>query len=214
MWPIHAPESQLYAYIYFLPNVPAPLPPYQGQEVIGHLRDGWVDTIVSPGDSINVLDVVPEPWTPGGPLHVVVDMQRGLVVLHPDVLLSGEIRPFPSYHLPPHPFYLSFHSPFLPSPRLRDWCHVCDALHCSLPSSHYPPSSPLPGTSVMSAMRCPRQAWLQEQLAGDTNDKALLGQLLHELLQWGLARAMELRQAGLGGLERQAMLDEVGTGRA
>ena len=61
----------------------------------------------------------------------------------------------------------------------------------------------------MSAMRCPRQAWLQEQLAGDTNDKALLGQLLHELLQWGLARAMELRQAGLGGLERQAMLDEV-----
>ena len=40
-------------------------------------------------------------------------------------------------------------------------------------------------------MRCPRQAWLQDQLAGDTNDKAVIGQLLHELLQWALSRALE-----------------------
>ena len=74
------------------PSPLSPASPFQGQEVIGHLRDGWVETIIAPGDGINVLDVVPEPWVPGGPLHVVVDMQRGLVVLHPDVLLSGEMR--------------------------------------------------------------------------------------------------------------------------
>ena len=41
-------------------------------------------------------------------------------------------------------------------------------------------------------MRCPRQAWLQDQLAGDTNDKAVIGQMLHELLQWALSRTLEI----------------------
>jgi hypothetical protein len=61
-------------------------------------------------------------------------------------------------------------------------------------------------------MRCPRQAWLQDQLAGDSNDKALMGQLLHELLQWGLARALEQRREGkAGGLARDQLMEEVST---
>ena len=65
------------------------------------------------------------------------------------------------------------------------------------------------GTSITTAMRCPRQAWLQEQLAGDSNDKALMGQLLHELLQWGLARALDQRQEGAGVLTHEQMMHEV-----
>ena len=57
--------------------------------MIGHLRDVWTDTRVNPGDSLNIVGVFPEPWVPGGPLHLVADMDKGLVVLHPDVLLSG-----------------------------------------------------------------------------------------------------------------------------
>ncbi len=51
-------------------------------------------------------------------------------------------------------------------------------------------------------MMCPRQAWLKEQVAGDTNDKAVLGQLLHELLQSCLERALP-RPAGDGLETRQ-----------
>lgn len=39
------------------------------------------------------------------------------------------------------------------------------------------------GTSVMASMRCTRQAFIQDQLAGDTSRAAVLGQLSHELLQ-------------------------------
>ena len=35
----------------------------------------------------------------------------------------------------------------------------------------------------MASMRCVRQAYLQDQLAGDTSRAAVLGQLSHELLQ-------------------------------
>jgi hypothetical protein len=49
----------------------------------------------------------------------------------------------------------------------------------------------------MAAMRCPRQAWLQEQLAGDTNDKAVIGQLLHELLQSCLNKALRSTDLGI-----------------
>ena len=65
---------------------------HQNQEVIGHFRDGWVETRVAPGDSLNIVGAVPEPWagTGGwGELHLVVDANRGLVILHPDVLISG-----------------------------------------------------------------------------------------------------------------------------
>lgn len=55
----------------------------------------------------------------------------------------------------------------------------------------------------MSAMRCPRQAWLQEQLAGDTGDKAVQGQLLHEVVQYCMSQALE------GGLSEQVLLAEV-----
>ena len=68
---------------------PHHIPTPQGQEAIGHLRDGWADTPVRPGDSLNIVGSVPEPWVPGGPLHLVADMHKGLVILHPDVLLSG-----------------------------------------------------------------------------------------------------------------------------
>ena len=65
----------------------------QGQEVIGHFRDGWVETQVAPGDSLNIVGAVPEPWVGAGgweELHLVVDANGGLVILHPDVLISGE----------------------------------------------------------------------------------------------------------------------------
>lgn len=55
----------------------------------------------------------------------------------------------------------------------------------------------------MSAMRCPRQAWLQEQLAGDTGDKAVQGQLLHEVVQYCMSQALQ------GGLSEQVLLAEV-----
>ncbi|GAX73855.1 hypothetical protein CEUSTIGMA_g1305.t1 [Chlamydomonas eustigma] len=115
---------------------------YKGQELIAHLRDGWVDTPVKPGDSLNIVG---GKWEAAGTSnsgcvkHLIVDSSQGLVILHPDLLLSG--------------------------------------------------------TSIMAAMRCPRQAWLQEQLAGDTNDKAVLGQLLHELLQSCMNKALRPSQA-------------------
>lgn len=59
------------------------------------------------------------------------------------------------------------------------------------------------GTSIVSAMRCPRQAWLQEQLAGDTGDKAVQGQLLHEVVQYCMSQALQ------GGLSEQVLLAEV-----
>ena len=62
------------------------------------------------------------------------------------------------------------------------------------------------GTGVVAAMRCPRQAWLQEQLANDTGDKAVQGQLLHELVQFCLLQAME------GCLSEQVALAEVRAG--
>lgn len=45
------------------------------------------------------------------------------------------------------------------------------------------PDQLVSGTSVMAAMRCVRQAYLQDLLAGDTSRAAVLGQLSHELLQ-------------------------------
>ena len=56
------------------------------------------------------------------------------------------------------------------------------------------PFLPPAGTSITTATRCARQAWLQERLSGGGgggSDKALIGQMLHELLQQALSTALE-----------------------
>lgn len=95
--------------------------------MIAHLQDGWAESAVQPGDSINIVGVTPVADAHGGYSRVVLDSSQGLLVLHPDVLLSG--------------------------------------------------------TSITGASHCVRQAWLQEQLAGDTNDKVKQQDLNYLLYQ-------------------------------
>ncbi|GFH13611.1 RUN domain-containing protein, partial [Haematococcus lacustris] len=50
----------------------------------------------------------------------------------------------------------------------------------------------LSGTTVTSAMDCTRKAWLSELFGGGANnDKAVLGTLSHELVQWALRAAVQ-----------------------
>ena len=51
------------------------------------LHDCWSDTDARPGDTVNVIADAAE----AGRLHV--SMGKGLLVLHPDVLLSGTLCP-------------------------------------------------------------------------------------------------------------------------
>lgn len=51
-----------------------------------YLHDVWADLEVQPGDSVNVIGAQPEP----GPARALrITMDEGLLVLHPDILLSG-----------------------------------------------------------------------------------------------------------------------------
>lgn len=72
-------------YVLYVLYVCAPwtVPPQQGciEEVV--LHDCWADTDAQPGDTVNVIADAAH----AGQLHV--GMGRGLLVLHPDVLLSG-----------------------------------------------------------------------------------------------------------------------------
>lgn len=54
-----------------------------------HLSHPWCDTPVQVGDPVNVIDGVITSSSSGVP-HVYLDHRQGLLVLHPDVLLSGE----------------------------------------------------------------------------------------------------------------------------
>lgn len=101
-----------------------------------HLHAGWVDTLARPGDAVGVIlhPGPPAVWTAdsAGCLHATLtDGREGLLVLHPDLLLSG--------------------------------------------------------TAVATALRCPRQAMLQERGVGGPGKAACLGTLMHELVQRALA---------------------------
>ena len=67
-------------------HLPPPPPRFQGQLLIAHLQQLWVDTPVCVGDSVNVIGAV-EVYN--GDRHIRLDSTQGLLVLHPDVLLSG-----------------------------------------------------------------------------------------------------------------------------
>ncbi|GIL46712.1 hypothetical protein Vafri_3630 [Volvox africanus] len=118
---------------------------YKGVETRVCLRDMWADQEVEPGDTVNVV---------GGRVlanltcrFLEVSATEGLLILHPDVLLSG--------------------------------------------------------TTVCTAIRCARQAWLQERVAsGPGGEKALIGSMLHELLQRSLRAAMT------GKLDKNVMITE------
>ncbi|KXZ52798.1 hypothetical protein GPECTOR_8g185 [Gonium pectorale] len=116
---------------------------YKGSEVRVYLRDMWADQAVRPGDTVNVVGgrVLADQVCEG----VELSASEGLLILHPDVLLSG--------------------------------------------------------TNITTALRCSRQAWLQERVAGGpSGEKALLGSMMHELLQASL-------RAALGGrLDKNEML--------
>lgn len=55
-------------------------------QVICHCRDPWRNAPVAAGDSVNLLG---EPYTLDGVDHVDCDYNGGMLVLHPDILLSG-----------------------------------------------------------------------------------------------------------------------------
>lgn len=59
---------------------------------MAHLHGCWADTPVRPGDAVNLLA---EAYSAEGGRHAVVDDDSGLLILHPDVLLSGA-PPVPS----------------------------------------------------------------------------------------------------------------------
>jgi hypothetical protein len=57
-----------------------------------HLHAGWVDTLASPGDTLNVIHHTGYNWIADdcGTLHATLTNGReGLAILHPDLLLSG-----------------------------------------------------------------------------------------------------------------------------
>ena len=58
----------------------------QGVETVAHLQGCWADTPVKPGDCVNLIA---EGYTHQGTRHAVVNDDSGLLILHPDVLLSG-----------------------------------------------------------------------------------------------------------------------------
>lgn len=70
----------------------------QGQEVDLQLDDMWQDLEYQPGDTLNLLDPVwlddTQTETRGaptvGPRRGRVCAQKGMIILHPDILLSGE----------------------------------------------------------------------------------------------------------------------------
>ncbi|KAK9824153.1 hypothetical protein WJX72_008129 [[Myrmecia] bisecta] len=57
-----------------------------GRQVWAHLQDGWQDTPVRSGDAVNLLAEIHE-HEDGA--HAVCSYNQGLIVLHPDLLLSG-----------------------------------------------------------------------------------------------------------------------------
>jgi hypothetical protein len=60
---------------------------FQEEEVELHLLDGWAETAAVPGDHLNLLANVE---FRSGRRMAQVDFAAGLVVLHPDTLLSGQ----------------------------------------------------------------------------------------------------------------------------
>lgn len=63
----------------------------QGEEVTAHLHDGWAATDARPGDPVHLIAPI-DRSDASGP-HAHVSHRDGLLILHPDVLLSGE-HPF------------------------------------------------------------------------------------------------------------------------
>ena len=133
-----------------------------------------------------------------GQRHAYLDHAQGLLVLHPDVLLSGGGQ------------------------RGRGWGGGClregggaGRPHCTIAipppigCRRPPPPPPKPhhntaGTSITTALQCARRAWLQDRFAGDSSDKAVLGTLLHELVQGAMHAAMQGREVTRPLLEQQA----------
>jgi hypothetical protein len=58
----------------------------QGQEVAAHLEGCWSGTPAAVGDAVTLVADV---YQHDGAAHAVVDDRAGLLVLHPDLLLSG-----------------------------------------------------------------------------------------------------------------------------
>ena len=58
----------------------------QGAEVVAHLEGSWAATPATVGDAVNLVADV---YQHEGSSHAVVDDRAGLLVLHPDLLLSG-----------------------------------------------------------------------------------------------------------------------------
>lgn len=55
--------------------------------MVAHLRDGWAHSAVEVGDPVHLL----APLLPGerGGAHATVAHAGGLLIVHPDILLSG-----------------------------------------------------------------------------------------------------------------------------
>ncbi|GAB4823940.1 hypothetical protein N2152v2_010986 [Parachlorella kessleri] len=59
---------------------------HKGREVFAHLRTPWADLPYRVGDEVNLVARLDDF---DGQLHCLLDMENGMLVLHPDVLLSG-----------------------------------------------------------------------------------------------------------------------------
>ena len=59
----------------------------QGREAVAHLHDSWAASPVEAGDLVHLL----APLLPGehGSVHATLTQSAGLLIVHPDILLSG-----------------------------------------------------------------------------------------------------------------------------
>ena len=130
-----------------------------------------------------------------GAHHCLLNMERGMLILHPDLLLSGG---WPD--APPAGWPSWLRCVALPSLQNMSATHARPApsrASNSTPLTRHSVAillSPEPaGTRITTSHECPRRSFLDERVAGSgSNDKAVKGTLQHNLIQVG-------GQAGGGG---------------
>ena len=160
----------------------------------------------SPPPPLNSVNILAKLDWHEGTYHCLLTMSSGMIILHPDLLLSGAGRLRPQGQLwqligmacvcvyNKQASHLSQHRPIPHHLKSRVDCPPDAA--AALPPA--PAAAAPAGTRITTSSECQRRSFLDERVAEDgSNDKAVKGTLQHNLIQvWVLVGAW-----GAGGLE-------------